>query len=179
MLISVISFRLDQVEVSKTNESIKRFTTVDEVTGETEEMIDLENSVFMNFKRYTIKEVSNCFEADMRASNFEAIIKEDEEDLTQCALVFEKNYAAYCMCFHEVAAHYDNFPLINLTDLAEVLYEIGIYAKAKAEPIAARVIAKYRALRQVKDNEDLLLNRVKFTEVLLLVCESDHDMHAE
>jgi len=33
-------------------------------------MIDLDNSVFMNFKRYTKKDVFNCFEADMRSSDF-------------------------------------------------------------------------------------------------------------
>lgn len=44
-------------------------------------MIDLDNSVFMNFKRYTKKDVADCFEADMRSSNFELII-EDEEDVS-------------------------------------------------------------------------------------------------
>ena len=29
-------------------------------------MIDLDSSVFMNFKRYTKEEVTNCFKADMR-----------------------------------------------------------------------------------------------------------------
>lgn len=62
---------------------------MDEVTGEQTEMIDLDNSVFMNFKRYTKAGVSQCFEADMRSSNFELIIKEDEEDLTESTIVFE------------------------------------------------------------------------------------------
>ena len=86
----------------------------------------------MNFVRYTKQDVEKCFESDMRSSIFESIIKTDEEDLTQCAIVFEKNYAAYCMCFHEVAAHYDHFPLIDLKDLSEVLYEIGIFARERA-----------------------------------------------
>ena len=127
----------------------------------------------------------------MRSSSFETIICRDvgedvasadaasvEDDLTQCALVFQKNYAAYCMCFHEVAAHYDNFPLINLNDLADVLYEIGIFARERAIPVAESVISKYRTLRETKENEEVLLNRVKFTEVLLLVCEADHDIRA-
>lgn len=83
------------------------------------------------------------------------------------------------MCFHEVAAHYDNFPLINLSDLSEVLYEIGIFARERAQPIAARVIDKYRRLRQSKDSSDILMNRVMFTEVLLLVVEADFEMTAE
>ena len=134
------------MDTDKSSESIKRFQTVDEVTGVSKEMIDLDNSVFMNFKRYTKQDVENCFEADMRSSTFESIIKDDEEDLTQCCMVFEKNYAAYCMCFHEVAAHFDHFPLIDLKDVAEVLYEIGIFAREKAVPISKRVIAKYRKL---------------------------------
>lgn len=56
------------METEKSSESIKRFITVDEVTGESKEMIDLDNSVFMNFKRYTRQDVENCFEADMRSS---------------------------------------------------------------------------------------------------------------
>ena len=61
-------------------------------------------------------------------------------------MVFEKNYAAYCMSFHELAAHYDHFPLIDLKDVAEVLNEIGIFARERAEPISERVITKYRKL---------------------------------
>ena len=57
-------------------------------------------------------------------------------------------------------------------------FELGIFAREKAVPIANRVIEKYRNLRQSKENEEVLLNRVKFTEVLLLVCEADHDMKA-
>jgi hypothetical protein len=46
---------------------------VDEITGQKREMIDLENSVFMNFRRYTKKDVLNCFEADMRNSSFDLV----------------------------------------------------------------------------------------------------------
>ena len=45
------------VEVEKSTEAIKRFQKVDEQTGETTTMIDLDSSVFMNFKRYTKQEV--------------------------------------------------------------------------------------------------------------------------
>ena len=61
---------------------------MDPVTGNNKAMIDLDNSVFMNFKRYTKMEVANCFEADMRSSNFENVVT-DEEDLVACAAVFE------------------------------------------------------------------------------------------
>ena len=62
--------------------AIKRFQKQDAFVsqgGELEELIDLDNSVFMNFKRYTKQDVANCFEADMRSANFEAVIKDDEE----------------------------------------------------------------------------------------------------
>ena len=65
------------------------------MTGEIKELLDLDNSVFMNFKRYTKQDVANCFEADMRASNFENVIS-DETELSFCASVFEENYATYC-----------------------------------------------------------------------------------
>ena len=42
-------------------------------------MIDLDNSVFMNFKRYLKKDVENCFEADMRSSSFESIVKKEDD----------------------------------------------------------------------------------------------------
>ena len=57
------------------------------MTGEIKEMIDLDNSVFMNFKRYTKQDVANCFKADMRSSTFENVIK-DEEDVSGSQLVW-------------------------------------------------------------------------------------------
>ena len=50
-------------------------------------VVDLDNSVFMNFKRYTKQDVQNCFQADMRASAFENFIQDEEdvsESLTDC-----------------------------------------------------------------------------------------------
>lgn len=41
-------------------------------------MIDLDNSVFMNFKRYTKRDVMDCFEADMRSCSFD-LLSSDEE----------------------------------------------------------------------------------------------------
>ena len=42
-------------------------------------MIDLDSSVFMNFKRYTKQDVINCFKADMRQSSFENIVRNEED----------------------------------------------------------------------------------------------------
>lgn len=68
------------VEPEKNQESIKRFQKIDEITGKARTMIDLDSSVFMNFKRYTKQDVINCFKADMRQSSFENIVR-NEEDL--------------------------------------------------------------------------------------------------
>ena len=65
------------MEIEKNKESIRRFNTVDAVTGANVAQIDLDNSVFMNFKRYTKQEVLNCFKADMRMSNFEIIFSDE------------------------------------------------------------------------------------------------------
>ena len=100
------------------------------------------------------------------------------------AAVFEKNYAAYCQVFHEISAQFDHFPLIDLNDLPEILYTIGIFAREKAKPISEKVIAEYKEIlliaaeSEVKvlnvDDEAKHLNRVKFAEVLLLVIKSDN-----
>lgn len=82
----------------------------------------------MNFKRYTKVDVANCFEADMRSSDFESVIKHEEE-VVACAIILEKNYANYCQVFHELAAQFEFFPLIHLKDLAEVLKTIGMFNK--------------------------------------------------
>ena len=42
-------------------------------------MIDLDSSVFMNFKRYTKQDVALCFKADMRLSCLEALVNNDEQ----------------------------------------------------------------------------------------------------
>lgn len=47
---------------------------VSQATGSNKTVLDLDNSVFMNFKRYTKQDVANCFEADMRSSSFENVI---------------------------------------------------------------------------------------------------------
>ena len=59
-------------------EAIKRFVTVSS-TGDNKEILDLDGSVFMNFKRYTKLDVTNCFEADMRSSNFESVFQDEQE----------------------------------------------------------------------------------------------------
>ena len=82
----------------------------------TKEVLDLDNSVFMNFKRYTKQDVANCFEADMRSSSFENVIQ-DETELNLCAHTLEENYATYCQVFHEISAQFDHFPMIDLKDL--------------------------------------------------------------
>ena len=62
-----------QVEPEKERDAIKRFT-VSQSSGSYREVLDLDNSVFMNFKRYTKQDVANCFEADMRSSSFENVL---------------------------------------------------------------------------------------------------------
>lgn len=42
-------------------------------------MIDLDNSVFMNFKRYTKANIEECFESDMKGSNLGKIIEDESE----------------------------------------------------------------------------------------------------
>ena len=42
-------------------------------------MIDLDNSVFMNFVRYTKQDVENCYAADMGSSSFEKIVKREDD----------------------------------------------------------------------------------------------------
>ena len=42
-------------------------------------MIDLDSSVFMNFKRYTKQDVDNCFKADMRQSCYENVVRNEED----------------------------------------------------------------------------------------------------
>ena len=76
----------DQVQAEKSKESIKRFGKQDDETGKHVEMIDLDNSVFMNFKRYTKQDVTNCFKADMRMSSFENVVR-DEQDVSILALL--------------------------------------------------------------------------------------------
>ena len=76
---------IDQVQVERSKEAIKRFGKQDD-EGRKVEMIDLDNSVFMNFKRYTKQDVTNCFKADMRMSTFENVVK-DEMDVSSVALL--------------------------------------------------------------------------------------------
>ena len=108
-------------------------------------MIDLDNSVFMNFKRYTKEDVGAAFKADKDFFDFDEIL-DDPEDAYECAMVFKKFYQSFCITFHEVSAHYENFPEIHINDLAAVLDEIGFYPKEIADQIGAKVITKINQL---------------------------------
>ena len=55
-------------------------------------MVDLDSSVFMNFKRYTKVDVANCFEADMRSSDFESVIKQEEEVSDSFARAWDRRH---------------------------------------------------------------------------------------
>lgn len=54
-------------------------------------MIDLDNSVFMNFKRYTKEDVGAAFKADKDFFDFDEIL-DDLDDAQECAMVFKKFY---------------------------------------------------------------------------------------
>ena len=45
-----------------------------------------------------------------------------------------------------MSAHYENFPEIDINDLAAVLDEIGFYVKEVADQIALKVIKKINEL---------------------------------
>ena len=92
--------------------------------------------------------------------------------MAECATTFEHHYAVYCMVFHEVAAKYANFPLIDISDLSKVLYAIGIYEEKKATGLGESVIKRMREI--VGHPHQILLNRVKFAEVLMMVVEADN-----
>jgi len=66
--------------------------------------------------------------------------------MAECATTFQKHYAAYCMVFHEVAAIYDNFPFIDISDLSKVLHTIGIYDEEKATELGEMVTKRMRVI---------------------------------
>lgn len=66
--------------------------------------------------------------------------------MIRCAAIFEKNYGAYCMCFHEVAAQFDFFPLINLKDLGQVLFTIGMWSIDYSNEVSEIVVEKYQKI---------------------------------
>ena len=68
-----------------------------------EDILDLDGSVFMNFKRYTKQNIMDCLKADMATSILEHLLDSDEEE-DAVQEVLRKNYTAYCQFFHQVSA---------------------------------------------------------------------------
>ena len=73
---------------------IHRYTTA---AGE--DILDLDGSVFMNFQRYTKRNIMDCLKADMATSILEHFLDsaEDEEAVQE---VLSLNYESYCKFFH-------------------------------------------------------------------------------
>ena len=84
------------------------------------EELDLDNSVFMNFVRYTETSIKNCFEFDFKKSIIDTIVN-DNEDAKKVAEVFFNNYVDFCRFFHEVSANLLYFPQISLHDIPTIL----------------------------------------------------------
>ena len=85
-------------------------------------------------------------------------------------------YTYFCICFHEVAAQLDNFPLIDLQDVPHVLNKIGIHIDEKSNKVGNLAIKKYLEVTEQEDKEQVLLNRAKFAEVLLLTIEAAREV---
>ena len=75
----IINCHQIEPESQKNVEAIHRFTQLDPDTNEEVEMIDLDNSVFMNFKRYTKEDVGAAFKADKDFFDFDEIVEELED----------------------------------------------------------------------------------------------------
>ena len=76
----------------------------------------------------------------------------------------------------------DEFPLIDLADLPKVLYAICMMGMAKAERVSKEVIKYFKAVQEAHDHQpsedQILLNRVRFAEILLCVLYFDEkDTH--
>ena len=93
------------VENERQKEAIKRFSQVDD-SGNLVARIDLDNSVFMNFKRYTKQDVQNCFSADMAHSRLDSFIT-DEEDVSTA---HESCNFTSLTFSHTAASLFTNFP---------------------------------------------------------------------
>lgn len=75
-----------------------------------------------------------------------------------------------------MAAQLDNFPEIELSDLPKVLYQVNLMGNKRADQVGAAVIRKYRKIRKAQNEllqDEILLNRVKFAEVLLMVVKAN------
>ena len=75
-----------------------------------------------------------------------------------------------------MAAQLDHFPEIELSDLPKVLYHVNLMGNKRAEQVGAAVIRKYRKIRKAQNellDDEILLNRVKFAEVLLMVVKAN------
>ena len=135
-------------------------------TASGEEILDLDGSVFMNFKRYTKQNIMDCLKADMATSILEYFLdSEEEEEAIQ--EVLQRNYTSYCQFFHQVGAMYSNFPNVAMKDIKKVLQRIGVCEIEKAEAFVTSILKQYKEYRQ-EVNLEFLLNRMHFIEVLLM-----------
>ena len=117
----VVDIRRRDIETQSAPNLYKRTNGIHKnVTSSGEEIIDLDGSVFMNFKRYTKQNIMDCLKADMATSIVENVLETEEEgDAIQDVLT--QNYTGYCQFFHAISTQYGNFPNIALEDVTKVL----------------------------------------------------------
>ena len=108
-------------------------------------MIDLDNSVFMNFKRYTKANIEECFENDMEKSNVGSII-EDEPESQACYEIFLANYVNFCQFFHELSASLPGnfFPLISLNHLDKILVQMDECSEEESILVRDAILSEYK-----------------------------------
>ena len=72
-----------------------------------------------------------------------------------------------------MAAQFEHFPLIDVDDLPQILVSINMMGMARAKRVSKIVIRKFKEFLEKKPDEQVLLNRVRFAEVLLIVLKEN------
>lgn len=116
-----------QVEVSKSDGSADRKGShINKFVDENGiELIDLDNSVFMNFQQFSKKNLDECYNNDRLFSKVAKIVS-DEDDYENLMDLLCDEYEMFCEFFQTVSAEFDYFPAVKVKQLPALFAFIGL-----------------------------------------------------
>ena len=153
-------------QVAKSSQETTRIERIPRPDGT--EQVNLDNSVFRNFKRLQHANILKCVGNDTRYWVAKDLI-EDKEDYKRTTEVIIREFRTLGELHHMLSAKYA-FPQLKLSQMPEILSSVlGIYPDAqKCRETTEQVLQIYNEFRADVLKSDYTLSRVLMIELLLV-----------
>ena len=156
-----------QTQITRDSSETTRIERIPRPDGT--EQVNLDNSVFRNFKRLQHANILKCVSNDTRYWVAKDLI-EDKEDYKRTVDVIIREFRTLGELHHMLSAKYDAFPQLKLKHMPEILSSgLGVFHDTeKCKSISQSVLSIYEEYRSDVQKSDYTLSRVLMIELLLV-----------